>query len=365
MHSRETAGGARRNDPWRIVARWPAPEPGRSGLPAQAKLAWQYLYQLAGGIDRSVSVLAANVGAEQGTSDRSGRRALESLAEVGLIQIADRFKGQITVYLNDPAIAARARLASATNLSDQGELEFPSDHESLPQEPDPSEGVIQLPPRASPADLVQEPPAVLAQDPPRQHRTAPARAIETSILTSNIQSARKDVDVYVPPAVLAQDPPPARTAASPVDWRIQLDPIERRAFEQIERQRRTAKEPAELPTIGPAVDAKLRSLPTPGEKIAQAQQWVEWMRERIADPTWGQMPTDRHTGLRGDVMLMRIACAIIDGLLPMATLESIFKYLNQTQAAGKLRVSRAAYFMGAIKQTFANRGLNWRRRDDA
>lgn len=68
---------------WKLVKQ-------RAGLPAPAKFAWLYLATRE--VDRAgiVSVTARDLGDDQGTSDRSGRRALETLAVERLIEIVER-----------------------------------------------------------------------------------------------------------------------------------------------------------------------------------------------------------------------------------------------------------------------------------
>jgi len=41
----------------------------------------------------------------------------------------------------------------------------------------------------------------------------------------------------------------------------------------------------------------------------------------------------------------------------------VFATLDRLAASGALKVSRAAYFVGAMKRVFEKFGLNWQRRD--
>lgn len=171
------------SDPWTVVRRWPVPAPGKKGLSPVAKCVWIYLYQIAGGICRSVIAHAANIGRETGLSERAVRRALKTLGAWGLIKIADRFNGELTIDLEDPQRVASMRLVPAESIG-QGELQFP-DTPGSPSEVPLSNGPAEvlafspvssslpgLTPQGSPplpdppADLAPKTPADLTPNPP-------------------------------------------------------------------------------------------------------------------------------------------------------------------------------------------------------
>ncbi len=126
------------------------------GLRGEAKVAWRYLYELAGGRPASIMVDASAVGANQGTSDRAGRRALEALAIYGLIDVADRIGGRWKVYVNDPLEVQRARRLS--HGDSQAALFQKGDPNADRSEGHAAADVVSLPPRQT-ADVVSLPPS--------------------------------------------------------------------------------------------------------------------------------------------------------------------------------------------------------------
>ena len=96
---------------WDAVRTWPS-------LRGEAKLAWLFLFQSASRRFTTFTTTAAAVGAHQGTSDRSGQRALSALESAGLVEVLDRCGGRWTLCLVDPAIAMVARRRAADPQSD-------------------------------------------------------------------------------------------------------------------------------------------------------------------------------------------------------------------------------------------------------
>jgi len=148
--SRAPDGRAREAPAWRAVKRWP-------GLRGEPKLAWRFLYEFAGGQFATIIITAADVGADQGTSDRGGRRALEALALAGLVEVLERSGGRWTIYLANPLDVARARRSRGSD--GQGEL---FDSEQIAEEPtsppmgrlhDTAADVAPHPPRRADFDL--------------------------------------------------------------------------------------------------------------------------------------------------------------------------------------------------------------------
>lgn len=118
----------------RLVRRWP-------GLRGEAKLAWEFLWcDLQGSAGGSVVVASSDVGGDQGTSDRAGRRALVALLSEGLIQVIDRGANAWTIYMPDPREVQSARRAL---LDPQREL-----FDELEQSQPPAE-VVSHPPRSA------------------------------------------------------------------------------------------------------------------------------------------------------------------------------------------------------------------------
>ncbi|MCI0641045.1 MAG: hypothetical protein L0Y70_18375 [Gemmataceae bacterium] len=102
-------------DQWKAVREWPR-------LSAEAKLAWQYLFELAEGrVEISVHLHPAAIGLDQGQKDalRSGKRCLETLEGRGLLDIRDTRATPWAVFLHDPCTVQRGRLRRP---DPQGEL---------------------------------------------------------------------------------------------------------------------------------------------------------------------------------------------------------------------------------------------------
>jgi len=352
---------ARQSGLWRalrVVLGWPAPQGGKDpaeGLPAEAKNAMIHLLLTAGGYDRSLAVHAATIGAAIGTSETSGRRALKTLAWWGLIEIPDRYKGELTVFLKDPLSVAKVRLRRAASRSDQGELDFPLD-QNLPPEGAGSQ------PEATLLPVGPAPPAAgLTIDDASIARPAAANIehpLRARALTSNIKHLPSEEDVSM------QECPPggsrARPAADPLGpFRTDLTFTEARAFERLLRDQ--AKDQAaegDLRIVADLAAVERRVCPPPAARVQRAQGWFEWIRQNVNDPLLAKH-RDGRTSMGGEQMLLRIAHCLADGSLPVARLHAAVKTLDYHARRGQVR-SRAAYFIGSMKAIFCELRLPWK-----
>ncbi len=90
-------------------------------LRGEAKLAWYYLWRLAGGNPGTIKTSPVDVGADQGGDKRSGLRALRALELGGYIEVSDRRNGVWAVYVVEPAeleVARRRSYDPQTELFD-------------------------------------------------------------------------------------------------------------------------------------------------------------------------------------------------------------------------------------------------------
>jgi len=95
-------------------------------LRGEAKIAWLYLWQKAGGRPATIATTAAAVGVHQGGGERSGLRSLLALEMAGLIEVINRPRrgdqdATWTVFVVDPAEALTSGLRRRT-YSGQGEM---------------------------------------------------------------------------------------------------------------------------------------------------------------------------------------------------------------------------------------------------
>lgn len=104
-------------DRWPLVVAAP--------MRAEAKLAWLYLWGLAGHAAGTVRTSFAAIAVAQGTTERSGRRAVTTLADRGLVRVVDRDRATIAILVWDPleVIVGHDRAADARPLLDSLETE--------------------------------------------------------------------------------------------------------------------------------------------------------------------------------------------------------------------------------------------------
>ncbi len=332
------------------VRQWPATGPG--GLRGEAKWAWRYIfYQCGCRVNTRHVVHAASLGLDQGTDDRAGRRMLASLARAGLIVIIERHGGRYTVDLLDPLEVARARLVSAGN-DGQGELEFPEELKSRPEEAGSGEGEIVPLHRASsghdppsvPADVVQQPPAEVAQQPPERHLdTLSARArIETQYTLNTKDSV----------SVLCQNGGSGATSAgtSAGNFRFSGNPEKGDKSEEWWRRQlaKRSGRPAEVGAIGAALGDVLARLPSEEETELRVARLAAWLQAEVNDPE--TLPQTYR----------RIARAVQEGLYPRAKLDGLLIKLRQMKAVNGIKTTPGRYFLGQIKRQFHAVGIDWR-----
>lgn len=315
MDTRRAPEGRMRPEPdWEAVKRWP-------GLRGEAKVAWRFLRDFGGGIGSTVVVTAADVGADQGTSSTAGRRALESLALEGLLELVERAKGRWTVYLPNPLDVARAR--RSRGCDGQGEL-FDREDEPLAEEPE-------MPPTVRVKVAATETSATEAGALPSPRQTS-----ETS------ESARfyKDLD-------LGDFGDLGKSAQARFERRSQRDPRDG-------SERATVATEAAADGRGGAsrIDSVLlkiasREPPRPAEQERRVEETVQLILARVKDPYLRLMP------------VVRVATAVHEGSFPDGELRRILAKLDDVRASGKLQCEPWRYFVVACRKRFGEKGLPW------
>ena len=346
----------------RTVRRW-------RGLKAEPKLAFLYLLEVAGGVGLSCVANPASLGLEMGTSDRAGRRYLETLALAGLISIPDRQRtsGDVIIYLHDPRVVARARLIPG-GQSGQGELPFQPDAEQdadteletrdasaaadvtpcvtprvTPQPP--AEGQ----PSAVAADMVSHPPggatpelpttergsADAVSHPPGQLPYGSREALSLSFNSSLEELVRARSlslkSLSLPADVTPQPPPPIPT------------------------QKNTPQTPGprihraegEIPLLGDGFGQIIKRLPTDQEREKNAREWAHRLRLRVADPLLQEGPC------------LRVGWALVSGELEPNDVEEVMRRLDCLRNGKKLHVAAWSYFVGAMRRKFNDKGVPW------
>lgn len=310
----------------RAVRSWP-------GLRGESKLAWEKFWEMSGGRPGQVLITASEIGMDQGTSDRAGRRAVEGLADLGvrLIEIVayERKGGRYTLQLSDPMEARSFRRVEAGE--DQPEL-FPGD--DPPQEEQTAviglrsaELIGALPPghvrvggsgtTLPAADVVSLPPADVVSLPPNGSRL-PYKSSE--FLDLRIQDRGLNPNARAPNRTLRDlaNGGSDTTSAAEVALGDSLAAV-----------------------LGRLADIAQRPARTP-ERIREADELAGWIRCQVGDPKLREAPC------------VRVAWAILDRLFEMEALEQILR-------DGKKRpdVPRWVYFTGACRRAFEERGLPW------
>lgn len=313
METRRAPEGRTRPEPdWQAVKRWP-------GLRGEAKLAWRFLREFGGGIGSTVVITAADVGADQGTSSTAGRRAIESLALEGLIELVERAKGRWTVYLPNPLDVARARRSRGydgqAELFDRDPLE--GCDEPLDEEP-------------------KQPPTIRVKAPATESLATEASALPSPRQTSETsESARfyKDLDLG----------DFGNSAPSRAAQRSQRDP----------RDGSESASVATEATLGASrIDSVIeriagREPPRPAEQERRVEETVQLILARVKDPRLRLTP------------VVRVATAIHEGSFPDGELRRILAKLDDVRASGKLECEPWRYFVGACRRRFGEKGLPW------
>lgn len=322
MRSSSVASDGRRQEEpaWRAVRRWP-------GLRGEAKLAWKFLSEFGGGVGSTVLVTAADLGADQGTSSTAGRRAIESLAVEGLVELVERAKGRWTVYLPDPLDVARAR--RSRGCDGQGELFELS--EPLAEEPKP-------------------PPTIRVQAPATDALATDVSALPSpraTSATSENARATKDLDLGFKDF---GDLGKSAARAPDAEARKRRDGSER-ATVATEALATEARVTETLPGVS-RIDAVLlkiagREAPSPPEQERRVEQWVELIRSRVADPRLRLAP------------VVRVATAVHEGRFADGELRRILAKLDDVRSSGRLTTEAWRYFVGACRRRFFETGLDW------
>lgn len=308
--------GATKPDPHLLtIRRWPLPAKGFEGLPATAKVVWFHIYDVAGGVERSVVVHAGALGRETGSGERAAHRALDTLQELGLVSISSRRRGEITVFIEDPVKVARMRLLPGAT-DPQADL-FP--------ETEPSE----------PADEAHQPP-ILSQthaaelaEPADEARQPPAPLAE--LVRSNRDALNRDVAADV-----TRHPPPPRLT-KPVAQEF------RRIQQQAQQSRTDSAEAESILSLRSAIGTAFERLPNPEHQAARAEEIAAWITAEVNDPDLFPGP------------VKRVAWAVVEGegSLDLRTVERVLSDVKRkAQKPG-------AYFVGVMKKIFYAKGIPW------
>jgi hypothetical protein len=342
---------------WEQPARGAKGEEGQTGLSAEAKNAFIHLALAAGGVNRSwmthAGTLAAAIGAKDG---RSGRSALDKLESEGLIE-RNRFKGDVSIFLKDPLEVAIARRTRAASDSDQRELEFPEDQQSPSEDAGGPSAAATLPMGpATPASDAHYKPACDVHHKPPQHRTSARARLETS----NIKHLSPDEDVRCSSGLSCT----SQAASSRADRERAEIASE---LERLARKTRPADAPGAEAPLGKALAESLGKIEeaavNPTGQVNQSQKWLAYVKTRVNDHQLGKFK-DGRLSMGGEQMLMRIAWAVAAGELPKVRLESALQALDW-YCRHKQVASRAAYFIGIMKNIFLELGLEWTKRKGA
>lgn len=315
METRRAPEGRTRPEPdWQAVKRWP-------GLRGEAKLAWRFLKDFGGGIGTTVVVTAADVGADQGTSSTAGRRAIESLALEGLLELVERAKGRWTVYLPNPLDVARAR--RSRGCDGQGEL-FDLDDEPLTEEPE-------TPPTVRVKAAATETSATEAGALPSPRQTSE---------TSECARFYKDLD-------LGDFGDLGKGAQARFERRSQ-----RSRGDGSERATVATEAVVDVRGGASRIDSVLlkiasREPPRPAEQERRVEETVQLILGRVQDPQLRLTP------------VVRVATAVHEGAFPDGELRRILAKLDDMRTSGRLTCEPWRYFVGACHQRFLEKGLAW------
>lgn len=277
-------------DRWGLVVAAP--------MRAEAKLAWLYLWGLAGEAAGTIATSYAAVAVAQGTTERSGRRAVATLADRGLVRVIDRQAATVRILIWDPleVILGRDRTA----------------------EPRPLLDVIERQPSPAPA-AEPEPPRIRggsAADPPAP--TFDSKSIY------NLQT-------FEPLEPLKVGTPPTRSAADPPRQAGPAGPLAN----------------ASAAALGRALDRA----DTPGRaeaiRAAAVRRLVAEICRRVADPALRDAPA------------RRVAEAVAAGQLPAKELEGILTALEKARRGQTLKGAPWWYFVGAAQKAFGRHALTW------
>lgn len=279
---------------WTAVRSWPEPMRGES------KLAWRYLYELAGcRRDRPrVLVTAAAIGLDQGRTHASGLRALMQLAGCGLIDIIDRNSGRFDIAINDPLIVAKARLSRAVSDGQAGLF-----HEQ--------------------ADAPQSPPEGPNPSPPR-----PEEAVDAS---QGCQPGRAGDFLRHPVADVTTHP--RSLASESIGERRSLKHHASEASDALDACGRGCGDTSATDVAADLARAYVEHHADPALRAARCEKLMALIREHVGDQATRTTP------------LLRIAWAVVNGDFPEEKLMELI-----ARAKKRAKSSKAAYLIGALKR---------------
>lgn len=337
-HAHAQGQGQASAGPWDQVRAWPA-------LRGEPKLAWFALWSLADGrLGATLVVTAAAVGADQGTSDRGGLRALEALAAHGLVHVIDRYRGRWTIELRDPSEVARAR----RRITDDPQARLPLGDELAGDDAD--ESIVDDQGPQSRRCLAGDEPALAEQEVPLGPRVFSLRA--AGLPAPRPASAAAEVALQPPRETLDCL---KRDSLSTFDLRPSLDT----------RESLTAREPvrggsgadtADDPATGPQplglslASGGLARLLDPAARAAAEEQEAArvagWIESEVRDRRLRR------------VVVLRVARAVAQRRFSQAELRRIFESMADLRREGRLRTPWL-YFFGAARRRFGELGIDW------
>lgn len=364
---------------WAIVRAWPR-------LSGEAKLAWLCIAELAAG-ESLVIVSAAVVGADQGTSDRAGRRSIEALASNGLLFVRSREAGRYELELRSPS---ECRKIKGRLVADpQQELPgFFAEDEEIRDDTISGDNDPPLP-RSIPIGPVEHSPASvapLAGAAPIGGGPGGNPSSWSRVVALRRECPPSAVQVPEPPAVVAPDPPAgggcgagsAGLAAVPDPKPPRLTaktpqvPAARYAY-----ARRSSEILGNTKISRSSVSPRKEFLSAEdpgGERAGGCDTATAGLFERrVAELTSGEIQVGRQQraesivrellaevpGLRQEPAL-KVAWAVATGLFSRKRFDELRAKFQQQQRAGLVRVPHK-YFISAVKNDFERLGLEWSR----
>lgn len=322
---------------WDAVRKW-------HGLRGEAKLAWQYLWNLANGRARTIDVHPGSVGADQGANDsRTGKNHLKTLAAAGLIQVVDSYEElrrcQVwKIYVEDPLEVMAMRLKKIS-ADPQGVLFAEEPDEKLLLENKkrpPSVAFPQTGAQYLAQDLAQDiasPNVITFNIDARATHQKPERILKdigdaTSCARSCAQTSAGDADGKAPPNQPLKTPGPRITPAEPEPTEV--------GFAIAESFHRFA-------------DSAIRSQEVKQEDVKQ-------LAERIS-------------GLVGPKLYPsvaeRLASEVVFGVYPIFALEGLLRSFSAWKLGegdGQTPENWSKCFVGLAKKSFKEHGLPWRKK---
>lgn len=299
---------ARRLSPDAIDEEWQLVK-CRRDIRGEAKLAWRFLVETFG--FQSCTVNAAAVGADQGSEQRAGLRALTALAVAGLVEVDDRDRGRgvWTVYVPKPSDVQR------------GLRRAHGDHQSTLFDPLDAGGGDPLESNAG-SGAAEVASADVVQLPPR----APLDPSERLLIT---QPSPLD------PSEERASPPARARSTDGRSWRTG-------------RGGSGATNAADvLGNLGHAIAAV--RLPGPRQQRDWVEQIVELIVAACDDPGLKLSPC------------LTIAWGVVDGRVPMAELDHALARMADLRRKGEITSSPGAYVVRRMQNAFVRHSADWSR----